>query len=200
MRRWLNLARSSKRHCPSSRCSMATKPAHRPKRTSVGCGRSSHKALCNQPGHGSTGALAGREVGRDSGQRPPRQLRKILKQNAKVVMQFCWAHFKRNLLGAQEVAGSRGGKRFCHEALACERRLFRLWHRFRGRVSVRGSPPLTREQLVKNRFRFRRNCLLWGNAIWIAKTPKLPIRLGLCFNITRSSSPSWNRKGWSRPR
>ena len=125
---------------------------------------------------------------------------KYLKQNAQVVMQFCWAHFKRNLLGAQAVAGSRGGKRFCHEALACERRLFRLWHRFRGRVSVRGSPPLTREQLVKKSIPIQKELLLWGNAIWIAKTPKLPIRLGLCFNITRSSSPSWNRKGWSRPR
>jgi hypothetical protein len=27
----------------------------------------------------------------------------------------------------------------------------------------------------------------------------LPIWIGLCFNITRSSLPSWNMKGWSRP-
>lgn len=74
---------------------------------------------------------------------------KYLKKNAKVLMQFCWAHFKRNVLGAQEVARSRGGKQFCRAALSCERRLFRLWHRFRGGVSVRGSPPLTPEQLLQ---------------------------------------------------
>jgi hypothetical protein len=61
-------------------------------------------------------------------------------------MQFCWAHFKRNLLGAQQSAQSRSGKRFCQQALNLQRQLFRLWYRFRGGGSVRGSP-LTREQL-----------------------------------------------------
>jgi Transposase IS66 family len=41
---------------------------------------------------------------------------KYVRLNAQVLMQLCWAHFKRNLLGAQEVARSRGGKRFCREA------------------------------------------------------------------------------------
>ena len=63
-------------------------------------------------------------------------------------MQFCWAHFKRNLLGALESAKGRGAKRFCQEALDLQRRLFRLWYRFRGGSSVRGSP-LTREQLLR---------------------------------------------------
>jgi len=73
---------------------------------------------------------------------------KYLKKNLKVLMQFCWAHFKRNLLGAQETAQSRRAQRFCREALSLQRRLFRLWYRFRGGVSVRGSP-LTRQQLIK---------------------------------------------------
>jgi transposase len=87
---------------------------------------------------------------------------KYVKLNAQVLMQFCWAHFKRNLLGAQEVARSRGGKRFCREALACERRLFRLWYRFRDGVSVRGSPPLTREQLIKKSIPLQKQLLALG--------------------------------------
>jgi uncharacterized coiled-coil protein SlyX len=87
---------------------------------------------------------------------------KYVKLNAQVLMQFCWAHFKRNLLGAQEVARSRGGKRFCREALACERRLFRLWHRFCAGVSVRGSPPLTREQLIKKSMPLQKQLLALG--------------------------------------
>lgn len=98
---------------------------------------------------------------------------KYLKQNAQVVMQFCWAHFKRNLLGAQEVARSRGGKRFCREALACERRLFRLWHRFRGRVSVRGSPPLTREQLVKKSIPIQKELFALGQRYLDCKDPEI---------------------------
>ena len=61
--------------------------------------------------------------------------------------QFCWAHFTRNLLSAQELAKTARAKRFCREALALQRRLFRLWHRFRGDPHVRGGP-ITREQLI----------------------------------------------------
>jgi len=61
--------------------------------------------------------------------------------------QFCWAHVMRNLLSAQELARTAAGKRFCREALALQRRLFRLWHRFRGDPRVRGGP-ITREQLI----------------------------------------------------
>ena len=74
---------------------------------------------------------------------------KYLKQNPKVCMQFCWAHFKRNLLGAQERCRSAAEKRFCRQALSCQRRLFRLWRRFQKEISVRGSPPLSREQLMR---------------------------------------------------
>jgi transposase len=61
--------------------------------------------------------------------------------------QYCWAHVTRNLLSAQELARTAAGKRFCREALALQRRLFRLWHRFRGDPRVRGGP-LTRAQLI----------------------------------------------------
>jgi transposase len=61
--------------------------------------------------------------------------------------QFCWAHFTRNLLSAQELATTAAAKRFCREALMLQRRLFRLWHRFRGDLAVRGAP-LTRAALI----------------------------------------------------
>lgn len=61
--------------------------------------------------------------------------------------QFCWAHVTRNVLSALDLATTPAAKRFCREALALDRRLFRLWHRFRGDRSVRGSP-LTRAELI----------------------------------------------------
>jgi len=61
--------------------------------------------------------------------------------------QFCWSHFRRNLLSAQDLATTASAKRFCREALALQRQLFRLWHRFRGDPHARGAP-LTRVQLI----------------------------------------------------
>lgn len=61
--------------------------------------------------------------------------------------QLCWSHFTRNLLSAQELAKTASAKRFCREALALQRQLFRLWHRFRGDPHARGAP-LTRTQLI----------------------------------------------------
>ena len=61
--------------------------------------------------------------------------------------QFCWAHFTRNLLSAQDLAKTAAATRFCGEALALQRRLFRLGHRFRGDPDARGGP-ITREQLI----------------------------------------------------
>ena len=46
--------------------------------------------------------------------------------------QFCWAHFKRNLLGILEYTKNSATERFCRDALAQQARLFRLWHKFRG--------------------------------------------------------------------
>jgi len=62
-------------------------------------------------------------------------------------LQFCWAHFKRNVLGAQELAKTSEAERFGREALALHARLFRLWYRFRGDPAARGTP-LTRQQLI----------------------------------------------------
>ena len=61
--------------------------------------------------------------------------------------QFCWAHITRNVLSALDLATTPAATRFCREALALDRRLFRLWHRFRGDPHARGAP-LTRAQLI----------------------------------------------------
>ena len=61
--------------------------------------------------------------------------------------QFCWAHVTRNVLSALDLANTPAAQRFCREALALDRRLFRLWYRFRGDPGARGSP-LTRAELI----------------------------------------------------
>jgi transposase len=61
--------------------------------------------------------------------------------------QFCWAHFKRNILGIQEIGKTTDAERFCRDILALHARLFRLWHRFRDGPDVRYGP-ITREQLI----------------------------------------------------
>jgi transposase len=61
--------------------------------------------------------------------------------------QFCWAHFKRNILGVQEVGKTTDAQRFCRDALALHAQLFRLWHRFRDGPGVRYGP-LTRDRLI----------------------------------------------------
>jgi len=61
--------------------------------------------------------------------------------------QFCWAHFKRNILGVQELGKTTDAERFCRDALALHARLFRLWHRFRDGPGVRYGP-ITRDQLI----------------------------------------------------
>jgi transposase len=62
--------------------------------------------------------------------------------------QFCWSHFRRNLLSALELARSTPARRFCRDALRLQRRLFRLWHRYRGDPWARGAP-LTRAELIE---------------------------------------------------
>jgi len=61
--------------------------------------------------------------------------------------QFCWAHFKRNVLGALEIAKTTEAERFCRDLLALHARLFRLWHRFGAGPGTRYGP-ITREQLI----------------------------------------------------
>jgi transposase len=51
------------------------------------------------------------------------------------------------LLAAQELATTPSARRFCRETLRYTRRLFRLWHRFRGDPASRGGP-ITRDELI----------------------------------------------------
>jgi transposase len=62
--------------------------------------------------------------------------------------QFCWAHFKRNILGVLEIGKTSDAERFCRDVLALHVRLFRLWHRFRNGPGVRYGP-ITREELIR---------------------------------------------------
>ena len=73
--------------------------------------------------------------------------------------QFCWAHFRRNLLSAQDLATTASARRFCREALALQRQLFRLWHRFRGDPHTRGAP-LTRAQLIAKVWPLEKQCFV----------------------------------------
>lgn len=52
-----------------------------------------------------------------------------------------------NVLSALDLVTTPAATRFCREALALDRRLCRLWHRFRGDPGARGSP-LTRAELI----------------------------------------------------
>ena len=75
--------------------------------------------------------------------------------------QYCWAHFKRNILGAQELAKTTGTEKFCRDALALHARLFRLWHRFGAGPDVRYGP-VTREQLILKSIPIQRKFLALG--------------------------------------
>ena len=61
--------------------------------------------------------------------------------------QFCWAHFKRNVMGALEIAKTTDAERFCRDLPALHARLFRLWHRFRDGPRARYGP-IDRRQLI----------------------------------------------------
>ena len=62
-------------------------------------------------------------------------------------LQYCWAHFKRNVLGALELARTTEAERFCRDVLALHARVFRLWHRYRGHgVGRRGK--ISRQELI----------------------------------------------------
>jgi len=61
--------------------------------------------------------------------------------------QLCWAHLTRNILSALDVATTPSARRFCRDVLVLQRRLFRVWHRFRGDPTARGAP-LARAALI----------------------------------------------------
>jgi transposase len=50
------------------------------------------------------------------------------------LIQYCWAHLKRNIQGVLDFATTEKGRQFCRDALAVQVRLFRLWHAFRRQV------------------------------------------------------------------
>jgi transposase len=84
--------------------------------------------------------------------------------------QFCWAHFTRNLLSAQELAQTVSANGFCREALRLQRRLFRLWHRFRGDPHVRGAP-ITRAELIAKAFPIEKQFFALGERYVNAADP-----------------------------
>ena len=47
------------------------------------------------------------------------------------LIQYCWAHLKRNIQGVLDFAATEKGRQFCRDVLAIQVRLFRLWHQFR---------------------------------------------------------------------
>ncbi len=60
-----------------------------------------------------------------------------------------WAHVRRHLLSAQDLAKTAAATRVCRAALAWPRRRFRLWPRDRGDPLARGGP-ITRDPWIAN--------------------------------------------------
>jgi len=58
------------------------------------------------------------------------EYRKYRRQHPGLI-QYCWAHFKRNIQGVLDFAQSEEGRQFCRDTLAIYARVFRLWHQFR---------------------------------------------------------------------
>jgi transposase len=80
------------------------------------------------------------------------------------LMQFCWAHLKRTLLGIAESARSPSARQFCRDALAIVARLFRLWHRFRGDMRDRRGGPIDRAQLIAKSLPLQRKLFALADA------------------------------------
>lgn len=82
------------------------------------------------------------------------------------LMQFCWAHLKRTLLGIADSARSPSARRFCRDALAIVARLFRLWHRFRGDLRDRrgNTQPIDRAQLIEKSLPLQRKLFALAEA------------------------------------
>lgn len=98
---------------------------------------------CRVAGFGRVADGLGRRVRWHSRQRSLARLSEICRRPAAILL----GHVTRNVLSALDLARTPAAKRFCREALALDRRLFRLWHRFRGDPAARGSP-LTRAELI----------------------------------------------------
>ncbi len=99
--------------------------------------------------------------------------------------QLCWAHFRRHLLSAQDLAKTAAAKRGCREALAWPRRLFRLWHRDRGDPLARGGP-ITRDPWIANARPVEQAFLaLAARAVNLADTDASHLARALCDHHPR---------------
>ena len=69
------------------------------------------------------------------------------------LIQYCWAHLKRNIQGVLDFATSAEGRQFCRDTLAIYARLFRLWHQFRRQIIDRAQLSEKVVRLEKQLFR-----------------------------------------------
>ncbi len=65
------------------------------------------------------------------------------------LIQYCWAHLKRNIQGVLDFARTDKGRQFCRDTLALQVRLFRLWHQFRRQI-------IDRPQLIEKSIRLEK--------------------------------------------
>jgi transposase len=112
--------------------------------------------------------------------------------------QLCWAHMTRNLLSALDLARTPAAQRFCREALVLERRLFRLWHRFRGDPAVRGAP-LTRAELITKVWPIEKRLFALGERHLQAANGDVPIWRARSSCTISTSSRLCTKRGWSPP-
>ena len=68
------------------------------------------------------------------------------------LIQYCWAHLKRNIQGVLDFATSEEGRQFCRDTLAIHARLFRLWHQFRRHLIDRSQLSEKGQRLEKKLF------------------------------------------------
>ena len=68
------------------------------------------------------------------------------------LIQYCWAHLKRNIQAVLDFAGSEEGRQFCRDTLAIHAGLFRLWHQYRRKI-------INRSQLMEKSIRLEKKLL-----------------------------------------
>jgi len=76
------------------------------------------------------------------------EYRKYRRQHPGLI-QYCWAHLKRNIQGVLDFAKTDQGRQFCRDTLAMQVRLFRLWHQFRRQI-------IDRPQLIQRSIRLEK--------------------------------------------
>jgi transposase len=94
----------------------------------------------------------------------------------KGVFQFCWAHLIRNFKGLADTCPKEDARKFSRWMLAEAKRLFEIWHRFRG-------GDITRSELIKLSVPIRSrivSCLKLYSASETAKVRKFATKLLAC--------------------